>query len=203
MKILIKYMCIAFLAIITLWSCKPSSTSNTSQTQTNLPVKLETISLNIEGMTCEIGCAKIIESKVSKLEGVAESKVDFEVNKGTFTYDINKTSKAVIVTTINSLLDGKTYKATNVKTCCTTKEIKTCTQDCAEKCGHKVGEVCEKCTSHHQEGCCTLDKNKECSKECVEKFEHKPGDTCVKSSAKKDTCKPNCEKPCCSLTESK
>lgn len=200
MKITTKYLCIAFLAFITLSACKPSDKKSAEQ-QTDLPVKMQTASIDIEGMTCEIGCAKTIESKISKIEGVTESKVDFEAKKGTFTFDSNKTSEASIISTINGLLDGKTYTASAGKSCCANKEVKECTQACAEKCGHKVGEVCEKCSTK-KESCCATDKAKECSKACAEKCEHKEGETCAKSSTKKETCKPGCEKPCCS-TESK
>ena len=200
MKIISKYLCIAFLAILTLLACKPSDQKNTAE-QTNLPVKLQISSLDIEGMTCEIGCAKTIESKISKVDGVTVSKVDFEAKKGTFTYDANKTSEAKIISTINGLLDGKTYKATAGKTCCTTKESKTCTQACADKCGHKVGEVCAKCNSK-EESCCGLEKAKDCSKACAEKCNHKEGEACGQCTTKSEACKPGCDKPCCS-TENK
>lgn len=199
MKITSKYLCIAFLAFLTLSACKPSDQKNTAE-QTNLPVKLKTSFIDIEGMTCEIGCAKTIESKISKVDGVTVSKVDFEAKKGTFTYDANKTSEVDIIKTINGLLDGKTYKATVGKTCCATKETKICTQACADKCGHKVGEVCSKCSS--KEECCVVEKSKDCSKECAEKCHHKEGETCEKCATKSEACKPGCDKPCCS-TESK
>ncbi|MDO3694059.1 heavy-metal-associated domain-containing protein [Wenyingzhuangia sp. chi5] len=196
MKITSKYLCIAFLAFITLSACKPSDQKNTTE-QTVLPVKLQTASLDIEGMTCEIGCAKTIESKISKVDGVTVSKVDFTAKKGTFTYDANKTSEANIINTINGLLDGKTYKATVEKTCCTNKETKTCTQACADKCGHKVGEVCERCSDKEQ-ACCAVEKLKDCSKECAEKCHHKEGESCNQSTGKNEACKTGSEKLCCS-----
>lgn len=214
MKITIKYLCIALLSIITLTSCGASSDKKKTE-ETTISANLETVSLAIEGMTCEIGCAKTIESKISKMEGVTESKVDFEAKKGTFTYDTNKTTEATIVTTINGLLDGKTYTASKTETCCAVKEVKTCTKECAEKCGHKVGETCEKCDVNKTKVCTkecaekcghkvgeTCDKcaaNKEaCSKSCAEKCEHKTGEHCKMSDDKKIDGKPGCEKACCS-----
>ena len=32
----------------------------------------------IEGMTCAMGCAKTIEKKMAKMDGVKSAKVDFE-----------------------------------------------------------------------------------------------------------------------------
>jgi len=66
-------------------------------------------------MTCEIGCAKIIASKVSKLQGVAYSEVSFENKKGVFSYDENSISKEAIVAKINGIAGGDLYKVTNTK----------------------------------------------------------------------------------------
>jgi len=85
-----------------------------------LPVKIVSeriahIEMDIEGMTCEIGCAKIIASKVSKLQGVQFSNVSFENKKGVFSYDENSISKADIVAKINGIAGGDLYKVTNTK----------------------------------------------------------------------------------------
>lgn len=197
MKTSIKYFSIVFLAMTTLLACKPSSNDKKSSQEVTLPVSLETVSVNIEGMTCEIGCAKTIEAKISKMEGVSESKVDFEAKKGTFTYDANKTSEASIVSTINGLLDGKTYTASASKSCCATKEVKACTEACAKKSGHEVGETCEKCKSDKKEACCATDHKKDCDKACAEKCGHKEDESCNHCSEKKEACQSDCEKPCC------
>lgn len=187
---IIKLVFIACLAIQVI-SCKPSEKKEVA-TELNAPEKLATASVNIEGMTCEIGCAKTIESKISKLEGITESKVNFEAKKGTFTYDSNKTSEEKIINTINNLLDGKTYKANILensckpgceKPCCATKEKVECSKECADKCGHKEGESCKK-------SC--VDKNDTSEKEC--KAEHSEKSCC--KDEKKD-CETGCEKACC------
>lgn len=54
--------------------------------------KMETVSLAISGMTCQIGCAKAIQSKLSKKEGVAAAVVVFTDSIATITFDSNKTS---------------------------------------------------------------------------------------------------------------
>ncbi|MGY6649342.1 heavy-metal-associated domain-containing protein [Wenyingzhuangia sp. IMCC45574] len=157
---LLKYIVVAVLAINTV-ACKPAAEKKTEAVEANLPKALVTSKVNIEGMTCEIGCAKTIESKISKLEGVTESKVDFEAKKGIFTYDSNKTSEEKIINTINGLIDGKTYKASH-------EDLKKgCSKECAEKCGHKEGEPCKKacekkCEGTAKEECKSANKEKPC-----------------------------------------
>lgn len=73
--------------------------------------KLETISLNISGMTCEIGCAKTIESKLSKKEGVAFAKVIFTDSIATVQFDANKTSPKKLIKFIDGIAGGDLYKA--------------------------------------------------------------------------------------------
>ena len=51
---------------------------------------METVSLAISGMTCQIGCAKAIQSKLSKKEGVADVVVVFTDSIATITFDSNK-----------------------------------------------------------------------------------------------------------------
>lgn len=67
----------------------------------------------IEGMTCEMGCAKTIESKIAKLDGVKSSKVDFEKKLATVEYDVAKVNPALLETTVAKVSD--TYTVNNMK----------------------------------------------------------------------------------------
>ena len=78
--------------------------------------KIQHVEIKIEGMTCEIGCAKLIESKVRRIEGIKISEVSFEQKKGQFTFDTNKTSLDEIEKTINGIAGGKLYKVIEIKT---------------------------------------------------------------------------------------
>ena len=75
---------IAFAITITLFavSCKKETTPEPKEiatAKTEIAAEnLETASFTIEGMTCEVGCAKTIESKLAGTDGVSEAKVDFE-----------------------------------------------------------------------------------------------------------------------------
>lgn len=74
----------------------------------------KSIAIEIEGMTCEIGCAKTIESKLSKTDGITYSKVSFEDKIGKFTYDENKISAEDIAKKITEIGGGDLYKAVKI-----------------------------------------------------------------------------------------
>ena len=77
--------------------------------------KMETISLAISGMTCEIGCAKTIQSKLSKKEGVADAVVVFTDSIATITFDSNKTSTEDLSSFITGIAGGNLYTASEIR----------------------------------------------------------------------------------------
>ena len=77
--------------------------------------KMETISLAISGMTCEIGCAKTIQSKLSKKEGVADAIVVFTDSIATITFDSNKTSTEDLSSFITGIAGGNLYTASEIR----------------------------------------------------------------------------------------
>ena len=81
----------------------------------NIAANYKSLEIGIEGMTCEIGCARTIQSKLSKVDGVTFSEVSFEEKKGQFTYDANKISKDEIVTKITGISGGDLYAVSEVK----------------------------------------------------------------------------------------
>jgi copper chaperone CopZ len=80
-------------------------------------LKKENISLAVSGMTCEIGCAKIIQSKLSKKDGVLTAKVIFTDSIANIEFDANTTSKKELISYINGIAGGTLYKASekNIK----------------------------------------------------------------------------------------
>ena len=72
---------------------------------------IQKMAVRIEGMTCEIGCAKMIESKLSKTKGVTSVAVFFEKEEGEIAFDANLISKKAIISEINSIAGGELYKA--------------------------------------------------------------------------------------------
>jgi Cu+-exporting ATPase len=105
----------AFLAIaLTLFSCsevkKENQAKETETANQEVAAVYKNLEVEIEGMTCEIGCARLIESKLSKVEGISYSNVDFASKTGQFTYDTNKISKEEVSEKINAIAGGDLYK---------------------------------------------------------------------------------------------
>jgi mercuric ion binding protein len=103
--------------------CKDTASKPKAETKDNVPnkevvmaVKPELATFTIEGMSCEIGCAKTIEEKLSGMQGVQEAKVDFEGKLATVKFDADKLSAQDLTKAVESAADGKTYKVSNCKT---------------------------------------------------------------------------------------
>ncbi len=107
----------AIIASVTLFlSCKKESTNTEAKVKTTTAVaKAETTTFNIEGMKCAMGCAKVIETKLSSLEGVQKATVDFDKKTAIIQYDAAKQTPEKIVETVEAVADGKSYKVLNVK----------------------------------------------------------------------------------------
>jgi mercuric ion binding protein len=114
-------------------------------------VKKENVSLAISGMTCEIGCAKTIQSKLSKKEGVIDAKVVFTDSIANIEFDANKTSKKELIAFVSGIAGGELYKASE-----SSKKAHACTDECKEKCDMKAEkkECKEDCTM----ACCKDNK---------------------------------------------
>lgn len=99
-------------------SCKKEaevSKSDEAKTTSAPIAKAESTSFNIEGMTCAMGCAKVIENKLAGLEGVQKATVDFDKKTATVEYDAAIQTPEKLVETVEAVADGKTYKVANVK----------------------------------------------------------------------------------------
>ncbi|GAA3570770.1 heavy metal-associated domain-containing protein [Snuella lapsa] len=68
----------------------------------------------IDGMTCAIGCAKTIEKKISKMEGVKEATVDFDRKLAMVEYNEAKVTPVLLEETVTKVSD--TYKVSDMKT---------------------------------------------------------------------------------------
>ena len=76
----------------------------------------QTASFTINGMTCAIGCAKTIEDKLSKMEGVQNAKVDFDKKQATVEFDAAVLTPEKLTKEVESAGDGETYKVSNMVT---------------------------------------------------------------------------------------
>ena len=67
----------------------------------------------IKGMTCAMGCAKTIEKKLAKMDGMYNAKVDFENELATVEFDAEKIDKDALVSTVSSV--SKSYSVENLQ----------------------------------------------------------------------------------------
>lgn len=115
MKIL-KYLGAILLLLTFTVACKENPKTKEEKTVKEIKeVALKRVALQIEGMTCQIGCAKTIESKLSKTDGVQKSVVSFEDKIGEFVYDANQITKEEIAEKITAIAGGKTYSVSQIK----------------------------------------------------------------------------------------
>lgn len=105
-----------FLTIFIFQACntpeKKSEETQQKEVKEQVAANLKSIEVSIEGMTCEIGCARMIESKLSKFKGVTYAKVSFEDKKGVFTFDSNTLSEKDIAQKIATVGGGDLYSVT-------------------------------------------------------------------------------------------
>lgn len=193
---------ISFLAI----SCKNEVKQETETKTEETTAKVEEANFSISGMTCEIGCAKTIASKLSAKEGVLDAKVIFSDSLAVVKYDANKTNKEDLIAFIDGIADGNTYKcseATGHKTackseckmeCCATGDKKDCSEKCKEECEKKCSSEKIACADDCKKECCANGDKKACSEKCKEQCEKECN---AKKLENKTACAENCEKECC------
>lgn len=110
------------IASILLFSCKdtaskPIAESDETNTKKEVTVvaKPETASFKIDGMTCAMGCAKTIESKLSKMNGVQKATVDFDKKQATVEFDAAVVTPEKLTKTVEAIGDGETYKVSGMQ----------------------------------------------------------------------------------------
>jgi mercuric ion binding protein len=132
-----KFICTLLFACFTLISC---------QKEIKKEIKKENVSLAISGMTCEVGCAKTIQSKLTKKEGVLAAKVVFSDSIATVEFDANTLSKKDLIAFVDGISGGDLYTASEISnqkhlcadacksTCEMMETKKTCKEDCKMEC---------------------------------------------------------------------
>lgn len=107
----------------------------------------------IDGMTCEIGCAKTIEKKISKMEGVKSAKVDFDRKLAMVEYNEAKVTPTSLEETVTNVAD--IYKVSNMKTVEGFSEKKLCDADCKKACcANKTDAEKKACAADCKKACC-------------------------------------------------
>ena len=91
------------------------------------------VEFGIDGMTCAMGCAKTIEKKMAKMDGVKSAKVDFEKELAMVEYDEAKVSPASLEEAVAKA--GDVYKVRDMKQVEEfSTEKKACKEDCKMAC---------------------------------------------------------------------
>lgn len=120
-----KYILLTAIAT-TLLSCKENSTdqnaeivethtehatTNLTEAKTEIPAEnLASAEFKIEGMTCQMGCANTIKTKLEALTGVANAEVSFDNANAIVSYDKTVLTEQDLKNTVNTIADGKLYK---------------------------------------------------------------------------------------------
>ena len=74
-----------------------------------------TATFTIKGMSCEMGCARAIENKLSKLEGMSKANVNFQDEMATVKFDANKINEALLVSTVTSVSQTLSFSVEDFK----------------------------------------------------------------------------------------
>jgi len=170
MNTLKNILVVAFISISVL-ACKSETnpevktveTEASSEVNTNEAKQLDPnatfakAEFSIEGMTCAMGCAKTIEKKIAKMDGVKSAKVDFEKEIAMVEYDEAKVTPNSLEEAVAKA--GDTYKVKDMKTVeafssekheCKKVEGKAC---CADKSKDKTA-----CADDCKKDCCKKEK---------------------------------------------
>ena len=162
MKCPIFYILMLLIVSCTSKNPEKKSVSHTAETKVTMSDKnLSNISFQVEGMTCEFGCAVRIEKKVAAMEGVATSKVDFEAKTAYVSFDPTTTSFDNVKTTIESLGDDyKVGETTDMPAFSSDYHGKKCDPACEKACCKKEGKDKMACEATCEKPCCAKKKEK-------------------------------------------
>ena len=111
------------LASFTLLACKTESKKTPVVNKAQATPNPKKMAFNISGMTCEIGCAKTIQSKLSKKEGITKATVIFNDSIGYVEYDANAISAEDISSFVDGIAGGDLYKVKNAKEVTSIEEL--------------------------------------------------------------------------------
>lgn len=90
------------------------NTTPNDTTSNEVAGTMEKATFQIEGMSCAVGCAKVIEGKLAKLKGVKTATVDFETKTATVEFDNAKQTPTTIEETVEKIGDGL-YQVENMQ----------------------------------------------------------------------------------------
>ncbi|WP_411766305.1 cation transporter [Winogradskyella sp. A3E31] len=117
------------------------------------------VKFNIDGMTCAMGCAKTIEKKMAKMEGVKSAKVDFENELAMVEYDSDKVTPKSLEDVVTKVGGGDVYMVKNMAKVDSFEEKAPCPEDCKKECcADKTAEQKMACAKDCNKACCKKEK---------------------------------------------
>jgi len=171
---------LAIFSMVAVGCKKEPKKKECHKTEQTANTNAEKLALNISGMSCEIGCAKMIESKLSKQDGVLDAKVIFNDSLAQISYDASKTNKASLMAFVEGIAENS-YKVTEAAPTCA-KKAKECDKAAKAGCDASKKKACEKSKA----ATCSGKDSKDCSAACAE--------ACT---AAEKACATKCEMKCC------
>lgn len=165
----LKNISLALLITIAFSACKNEATPEVKTVSTSTEATVDEVKklnpnatfakaeFGIEGMTCAIGCAKTIEKKLAKMDGVKSAKVDFDRRLAMVEYDEDMVTPTSLSETVTKVAD--VYKVNEIKK--VDDFSKSCTMDC---CKGRTADEKANC----EMACCKADKDKKiaCKEDC-------------------------------------
>src|SRR6478752_6760649 len=97
-------------------TAKTENAKTAASTTAAIVGKVEKVSFTIKGMTCAVMCAAKIEKELAAMDGVQKAAVDFDKETATVEFDDAKQSSDKLVTKVESIAGGTTYKVSNLQT---------------------------------------------------------------------------------------
>lgn len=134
-----------------------TTTTETTTTETQPTVAAASLTLSVEGMSCE-NCANALKTGLSSVAGVTACNVNFENKTATVEFDNSKTTEETIMGQVATIHDGKfkVAKASTEPTAALSTEHEACDKNCTKPCCKgKEGET-KTCTKESKD-CCKKD----------------------------------------------
>jgi Cu+-exporting ATPase len=160
-------VCLVAAMLVVFTSCKDEAKPEVKTVEVEVANKDDSKALNpdatyaklefgIEGMTCAMGCAKTIEKKMAKMDGVKSAKVDFDKRLAIVEYDEAMVTPKSLEEAVAKV--GEVYKVKDMKVVDDFGgEAKSCEALCKEAC------------ASNKDGKSTKDCTEACKKKCAEK----------------------------------
>lgn len=113
----IKFFALVAFASFVMASCQQGSTTSQTdeveqiqevspESNENQVALLQQATFQVEGMTCEVGCASFIQKKLSDLPGVTQATVDFDSKTATVVYQQDQQTPEVLTQTVEKIANG-------------------------------------------------------------------------------------------------